>query len=78
MKKETLTPQGNCFNMRCPKCGCETQIDIQALVLVRLTADGTDADITGCGDHYWTDDSPAICAACDYTGTVKHFEIDES
>lgn len=26
------------------------------------------------GDHYWTDDSPAICAACDYTGTVKDFQ----
>ena len=68
----------NCFNMRCPKCGNEDRIDIAALVLVRLTADGTDADITDCGDHEWTDESRACCAACDFTGTVKDFKTAET
>jgi hypothetical protein len=66
----------NCFNMRCPKCGGEDQIDIAATVWVRLTGDGTDADEAADGGHFWDDDSPARCVRwrCDHQGTVKDFE----
>ena len=60
--------------MKCPKCGCEDQIDIQAAIWVRVTSDGTDADASGCGDHEYTPDSPASCAACDYRGRAKDFD----
>lgn len=64
----------NCFEMKCPKCGDEDHIDVAATVFVRLTADGTDADISGCGDHEWEPQSRATCAACDYVGAVQDFE----
>lgn len=34
----------NAFNLSCPDCGEAGHIDIQALIWVRLTQDGTDAD----------------------------------
>jgi hypothetical protein len=64
----------NQFNMRCPKCGSEDQIEIAATVWVLLTADGTDADQTADGSHWWEDESPARCNACDHQDTVKAFE----
>jgi hypothetical protein len=67
----------NCFEMKCPKCGNEDQIDIHAAMWVRLTSDGTDADTSVCGEHVWCRDSMAACRACDYNGTVKDFEKSE-
>jgi len=64
----------NCFEMKCPKCGGEDRIDIAATVWVRLTSDGTDADLAADGGHFWEDDSAARCVACDHQGTVKDFE----
>lgn len=64
----------NMVQMKCPKCGCEDQIDIQAAIWVRVTSDGTDADAPSCGDHIWCPDSAAACEACDYNGKVKDFE----
>jgi hypothetical protein len=72
-KKKGDHAMSNMFDMKCPKCGSEEQIDIQAAIWVRVTSDGTDADASGCGDHEYTPDNPACCAACDYTGTVKDF-----
>jgi hypothetical protein len=60
----------NLWNMKCPKCGCENQIDIQAAVWIRLTSDSTEAS----DYHRWEPESPASCEACDYNGTVKDFE----
>src|SRR3954468_21602835 len=57
---------GNSFDMRCPKCSGETQIDIAATVWVRLTGDGTDADEAADGGHFWDDDSRARCVGCDH------------
>jgi hypothetical protein len=64
----------NCFQMRCPGCGDTDHIDIEALVSVRLTDDGTDADISANGDHYWDQDSHASCVACGFSGSVRQFE----
>jgi hypothetical protein len=65
---------GNSFDMRCPKCGGDTRIDIAATVWVRLTPDGTDTDEATEGGHFWDDDSPARCDACDHNGKVKEFQ----
>ena len=64
----------NFFDMKCPKCGDENEIDIQASVWLRVTSNGTDADASNCGDHHWTPDRPAECSNCGYTGLVKDFE----
>jgi hypothetical protein len=63
----------NCFDMKCSKCGGGHRPDIAALVQVRLTHDGTDADVSEDGGHHWDDDSSAACAACGYGGTVRDF-----
>jgi hypothetical protein len=60
--------------MRCPQCGDENHIDVEALVSVRLTDDGTDADLSENGDHYWDQNHQATCAACDFSGSVRQFE----
>lgn len=65
---------GNRFNYRCPKCGSPDEIDIEAIVTVRLTSTGTSGDASNCGPEDWTDVNPAGCAACGYDGMVKDFE----
>ena len=64
----------NQFQMRCPKCKSADQIDIEAIVWVRLTEDGTDADASNDGGHTWDDGSAATCAACGCSGTVFDFD----
>lgn len=60
----------NAFDYFCPECYRSDRIDIAATVWVRLTRDGSDADATCNGDHEWTDDSAALCAACAWEGKV--------
>lgn len=64
----------NQFCLRCPKCKESDKIEIQALVYVRLTPDGTDADISINGDHEWDGSSDANCAGCGYSGVVHDFK----
>jgi hypothetical protein len=68
----------NVFDMRCPNCGADDCIDIQARLWVRVTAEGTDADASENGDHEWTQDSPAHCTACGYCRRVRDFEPESS
>jgi hypothetical protein len=68
----------NFLNMRCPKCGNEDRLDIQATVWIRVCEDGTDADAAeGTSDlgHQYTPDSPAFCAACGHWAAVWQFEL---
>lgn len=69
---------GNFLDMRCPKCGADDRIDIQASIWVRLTADGTDADESDDGGHEYDRESPAHCRACDHAGHVADFEPGEA
>jgi hypothetical protein len=46
---------GNRFNYRCPKCGSPDEIEIIALVSVRLTSTGTEGDASNCTPEDWTD-----------------------
>lgn len=62
------------FNLRCPRCRRDDRIDIEAKVLVRLTADGTDAYQSADGSHEWDDQSACICRACDFVGKVINFD----
>jgi hypothetical protein len=64
----------NAFDMRCPNCGAEDCIDIQARLWVHVTDDGTDPDASDNGNHEWTQDSPALCTACGYCWRVRDFE----
>ena len=63
------------WNMACPACGDDEQIDIAATVYIRLCLDGTDISAAENGDHEWTENSPAQCCTCGYTGTVRQFLI---
>lgn len=67
----------NFFDMRCPHCGDTEQIDLQASVWIRVCADGTDADASGCGDHEFTPESTASCGACGHLATVAAFTIED-
>jgi hypothetical protein len=60
--------------MACPKCGSDEYIDVAAVVWVRLTEDGTDADQPDNGNHEWDDDSRCTCGKCGHNGTVRDFE----
>ncbi len=58
---------------KCPQCGDQDGLAVQALVWVTIFPDGTDAD----GDnnpnhaHVWDDDSAAFCRACRWHGKVS-------
>jgi hypothetical protein len=67
---------GNRFNYRCPQCGNPDEIEICALVGLRLTRSGAEiADVTKDIDGtYWTADNAAGCDACGFQGAVKDFE----
>lgn len=64
----------NAFDMKCPQCGAEDDLDIEATVWVRLTADGTDADASHDGGHAWGGDSACRCDKCGWEGTVLNAE----
>jgi hypothetical protein len=62
------------LDMRCPNCGDERFIDIEATVRVRVCCDGTDADASTDGTHAFDADSLAFCGRCGFRGTVRKFE----
>jgi hypothetical protein len=59
---------GNRFNYRCPKCDSPDEIEIEAIVSVRLTSTGTEGDASNCTPEDWTDFNGAGCNACGYDG----------
>lgn len=65
------------WNMACPRCGADNELDIEMTVTGRLTPDGTDCDTSASGDHTWTSESACTCQACGWEGQVKHAEIPE-
>jgi hypothetical protein len=64
------------WNMACPKCGFDNEIDIAAQVCVRLCPDGTDIMAAAHRDHLWDGYSTAVCYRCGHIGTVNSFTID--
>ena len=66
----------NFLDMRCPKCGDEDSLDIRATVWIRVCEDGSDADASHDGSHYFGARSRAQCGACGHCGTVTAgFEV---
>jgi hypothetical protein len=59
-------------------CGDRDEIDITALVDVRVTDDGTDANLAGDTTHFWEGHSPAQCGTCGHTGEVHEFKGGEA
>jgi Pyruvate/2-oxoacid:ferredoxin oxidoreductase delta subunit len=67
---ETVTET---WNMACPECGADDQIDIAAQIWIRLCPDGTDAAAAANGDHEWRDTDAAVCHGCGHQSTVAAF-----
>jgi len=65
------------LHLRCPVCGKSGEIDVKAPIWVRVTEDGTDADLSHDGTHEWDDNSPARCANCTHSGKVGDFQRSE-
>jgi hypothetical protein len=63
------------WNMRCPSCGKDDELDVQMKVWGRLKCDGTDCDASVDGDHEWSDESLCACGNCGWRGTVAEAEI---
>lgn len=66
------------WEMECPQCHDDSQIDVTAWIDVRLTPDGTDADEANSGDHEWDGGSPCCCVACGFSGRVSDFAVKEA
>jgi hypothetical protein len=56
------------------RSGSPDEIEIIALVSVRLTSTGSEGDASNCTPEDWTDFNGAGCTACGYEGEVKDFE----
>ena len=68
-------PNSNCLKgMRCLGCKSEGPFMIEVPVSVVVNDDGTDWPKSQ--DIQWTDDSPCLCAECDYAGRVRHFTVE--
>jgi hypothetical protein len=69
-----MTTVAEAWGLRCPECGSDDGLEIQAKAWVVLTPDGTrpsDAD----GNTEWDDDSPCTCGGGrQYEGRVRDFK----
>jgi hypothetical protein len=65
------------IRLRCPQCGKHDNLDINANIWVRLTDDGTDADLAASRDHEWNDASHIRCVSCGCSGMVGDFQPNE-
>ncbi len=65
------------IRLRCPQCGSNDTLDINANIWVRLTDDGTDPDLAASRDHEWDDASHIRCASCGHSGKVGDFHPNE-
>ena len=61
------------WQLACPACGRDTDLQVEFKCWARLTLDGTDA----VDDHHdWDDTSLMRCSACRHAATVAHFKIE--
>jgi hypothetical protein len=64
----------------CPKCGGSDDIQIVALVTVRLIQSeklGTEGSEPVDSDHEWTEQSAAWCGECNWSGKVVQLAYSE-
>lgn len=55
--------------LACPKCGGDTNLNVEVQTIARLLPGGTDI----VSDQEWTDKSHVICDECGHEGTVAKF-----
>lgn len=64
----------NCLaGLRCPKCGNEDRLLIEALVTCSVTDDGAEP----AGDMEWNEKSWCVCPRCDEEGELSKFRVEE-
>lgn len=61
----------NFLELKCPNCGRNDRIEIDARVWVRLAADGA---VRLSQNYDYGPDSPAECCACKHSGNLSGFE----
>jgi hypothetical protein len=71
-----MTTVRQMWESSCPKCGRDDQIDVAAMVWVRLFPDGTDQDEAQNTDTEFNQQSGAICAACGFNGNLGDFKVE--
>jgi hypothetical protein len=64
----------NFLDLRCPHCGSTDRLDVEATVWLRITENGTDADLSANGDHEFTAASPTVCGQCGQRGELRQFD----
>jgi Zn ribbon nucleic-acid-binding protein len=65
----------NCLEgMKCPKCGQDDSLKIEATCIFTVTDDGTEDEGNG---HEWGDTNYCECPDCGHHGTVADFTIEE-
>jgi Zn ribbon nucleic-acid-binding protein len=65
----------NCLEgMKCPKCGQEDSLKIEATCIFTVTDDGTEDEGNG---HEWGDTNYCECPDCGHHGIVADFTIEE-
>jgi len=57
---------------RCPACGQEERLHIEATVMVLVYDHGIEDEF----DYEWGDESPCNCPDCGHSGLLRDFEID--
>lgn len=60
------------WEMRCPSCKQDDQIDVSIQAWARLVPDGTDRDEAHSTQEEWND--RAICQACGFDGNLQAFK----
>ena len=64
--------------LACPGCGRDDCLDVEATLMIRLTEDGSDADLSEDGGQIWDNDSSCICTSCRTSGKVLSFRSPSS
>lgn len=68
-----VSPNVNCLEgKRCPECGSYGPLEVVVSKRVLLYDNGTDDAEDGTTE--FGDDSPAMCCACGYEGTLGDFD----
>jgi len=63
------------WEVRCPSCKDDTQLEVIIKTGAMLTPDGTDIFEAANGDHEWDDESALACHSCGWNGQVKEAHI---
>ena len=61
------------WEMACPKCGSDEDIQVSAMIWITLTEDGTEDNG---GGTEWDNESLCVCGKCGHSAKVKDFECE--